>query len=685
MKKYVWDVESDGLLDNLTKIHCIAVEDVVTGEQWFFGPDALHLACARLDQADLLIGHNIVAFDIPAMRRVLGWGPKSHQRVRDTLVMARLAYSDREKDDYQSDRDEVKRLSGGQSLDDWGVRLRVPKLKYTGGFAKYTEAMKDYVLQDVRVCSALYRHLLDIELTDEAVILEHRFALEAERLQARGIRLDVDAAHRLCAEMDAACEKVQKDISLLIPDTLEEMKTPAYWIVTWPNGARSVYDTKGEADNDRKQLKVRPRDWRLTKGPPERRFHPFNCNSRPQIREHLWKKYQWCSPKLTEKGEELLQQGEEFGALTREYGSVSEDILRGLSYPEARPLADFLMVKKRLGQVRDGESAWLKLVKEDGAIHHRLLHIGAATMRCAHSGPNMAQNPAVIVSKETGKPLMGLAGKFGYECRACYTAREGYVLVGTDLSGIEARMLAHFLAEYDGGKYVQVVLSGDLHALNMESLHRYAGYRLTRSATKTPFYALLYGVGALKQGQYFVNECVEAREEHRDLERYYEQNSRAITRFHYTGKTKLPYRPVEMAYADIGIKANSALERGIEGYDQLKRDTQAEASDGRLWVFDRFIPTRSKHGAINTRFQGGAAIIMKRWSVDTVAETRRQGLDAHWLVSAHDESQAEVRPGHVEAYKQIVLGAIPRTGEHYNLKIPLAGEAKVGANWAETH
>lgn len=685
VKEYVFDIEADGLLEEVTKVHCIAIEDVLTGERWVYGPDELQQALAKLDEADLLIAHNALGYDLEVLRLLLKWHPKPHQKVRDTLVIARLAYADRERDDYNEEDEDLNELNGAHSLEAWGVRLGCPKIDYQGDFKAYTPEMREYVLGDVKVCAVLFRHLQSLKLPEEAVVLEHRFAAEAERLSRRGITMDLGSVEALCRAMDAEVQRAQTTIQSMIPASVEEMKTPEYWVVRWPNGSYTPYETKGEADNERKALGVKPRDWRIERGPTARRYHPFNCNSRPQIRKHLWDKYQWKSPKLTDKGEELLKAGHDFDSLAQDYGSVGEDVLRGLPYPEAEPLADFLMVQKRLGQVRDGEKAWLKLVKPDGKIHHRLIHIRANTMRCGHSGPNMSQVPAVAVSKETGEPLMGMEGKFGYECRACFVAEEGYVLVGADMSGIEARMLAHFLFPYDGGAYRNLVLGGDVHTINVQSLARIAGFTVKRQDAKTTLYALLYGVGALKQGRFMVECCPEAHTEWRSREAYYLKNPKAIKRFHYVGGGKLPYRPVEAAYADVGQKTIDALEHGIGGYSDLKEETKKEAKSGKIWVLDRHIPVRSSHSAINTRFQGGGAIIMKRWTVETMHEVRRRRIDAHLLINAHDENQVETRPCHVEDYSEICLRHIVKAGEHYNLNIPLAGEVKAGKNWAETH
>src|SRR5690606_22039398 len=102
---------------------------------------------------------------------------------------------------------------------------------------------------------------------------------------------------------------------------------------------------------------------------------------------------------------------------------------------------------------------------------------------------NVAQTPRV------GTP-------YGADCRACFVASPGYVLVGCDAEGLELRMLAHYMAPYDGGAYVEAVVNGrkedetDVHNVNK----RAAGLN-KRDSAKTFIYALIYGAGDYKLGE----------------------------------------------------------------------------------------------------------------------------------------------------------------------------------------
>ena len=72
-------------------------------------------------------------------------------------------------------------------------------------------------------------------------------------------------------------------------------------------------------------------------------------------------------------------------------------------------------------------------------------------------------------------------------------------MVGADLSGIELRMLAHYLGRYDGGRYADILLNDDIHQVNADKIG------ITRRQVKTVTYAFLYGAGNEKIGMRYDN------------------------------------------------------------------------------------------------------------------------------------------------------------------------------------
>ena len=186
---------------------------------------------------------------------------------------------------------------------------------------------------------------------------------------------------------------------------------------------------------------------------------PFNPGSRQQIAERLQAKG-WKPKKRTEKGSVI----------------VDEEVLTGLDYPEAKALAEYMMLQKRIAQI----TSWLDAVGADGRVHGRVITNGAISGRATHMSPNMAQVP-------------NMDAVYGKECRSLWTVDEGNALVGIDLAQLELRCLAHYMQDDD---YTNTLLSGDIHEKN-----RQAAGLSTRAEAKRFGFAFLYGAGGAKIGQ----------------------------------------------------------------------------------------------------------------------------------------------------------------------------------------
>ena len=124
MKHYTFDIEADRLeISPEANIWCIVVQDVVTAELWRYGPEALQDGLDRLRMASTLIGHNIMAYDLPQLKAALKWTPDASCVVRDTTVMARMCFTDLANDDFRHKDSEIRSLAGANTLKAWGVRL----------------------------------------------------------------------------------------------------------------------------------------------------------------------------------------------------------------------------------------------------------------------------------------------------------------------------------------------------------------------------------------------------------------------------------------------------------------------------------------------------------------------------------------------------------------------------------
>ena len=442
-KKFIFDLETNGLLYEVDKVHCMVVKDVETSEVFTYTKGTMEEGLELLSTSTCLIGHNIIKYDLPVLEKLYNF--KYTGETIDTLLLAKLLYPGIMEEDIKQKQIPSK-LFGRHSLEAWGHRVGENK----GDFGKDTDwsefspEMLEYCIQDVETNHVVYNKLMEQPTPQPAFRYEQKFAEIIGRQERNGWEFDVEGAKKL-------------HFSLL--DEQEEL------LEQIQNTFKPVCKRGVEFTYKKKNLKkgIMADNTTVCKVS----FETFNPGSRQHIAVSLREKYGWKPKVLTETGAP----------------KISEEVLESLDYPEAQILAKLFRLQKILGQLVDGANSWLKLVKDDGRIHGSVDTLGAVTGRCTHNKPNVAQVPS------------GRAFK-GKESRSLFKSKKGYKIVGCDASGLELRTLSHYLARYDGGSYANEVLKGDIHTANQKA----AGLP-TRDNAKTFIYGFLYGAGAAKIGE----------------------------------------------------------------------------------------------------------------------------------------------------------------------------------------
>lgn len=467
MNVVVFDIETNSIKDfrnllGLKSIHCIALADP-DGEPELVPIDE---ALERLRLADVIVGHNILKFDIRALQRLYpDWSPTGV--VRDTLVLSRMLWPDVQDQDF-ANLHFPKRLAGSHSLKAWGYRLGVIKGEYgeTATWEEYSDEMGEYCIQDVRVTQALWKKIEKEDPPENPVEREHDFAEIISQQERNGFGFDVVGARKLHGVLLSEKAALSKELQSLFPDKVIVMKRPDYYI---DPTTLKAYPLKKDAPPHVRGI--------LIDGPPKVKRIPFNPGSRDQIAQGLIDKHGWVPTQFTPEGKP----------------KVDEAVLKDLDYPEAQAMLRYLLLTKRLGQLADGQESWLN-VERDGRIYGSVNPCGTVTGRCTHSRPNVAQVPRV-------------GAAWGAECRSLFVAPAGYKLVGVDASGLELRCLAHYTYPFDNGRYASEILQGDIHTVN-----QHAAGLATRDQAKTFIYALCYGAGDEKIGKILGGGKEEGRE-----------------------------------------------------------------------------------------------------------------------------------------------------------------------------
>jgi len=556
------------------QIYLCVTKDIDTGETLTWNnPNGLN---DYLNKATLLIAHNGIAFDFYHLNRL--WNTQIKLKsVFDTLVASRLLEPTRE---------------NGHSLESYGKQLGIPKINYKAVWqwmmdrkeeylnecfdAPIQSLLEHYCVRDVDVLVLAYRHITEQlaakEFSEESLELEHKVASIIAQQERNGFKLDTVYATLLLT-----------DLKTKMAGIYEQMQQ------RWPPVTKERISEKTG-----KRLK----DEIIT----------FNPGSRKQIGEKLIE-LGWKPKKFTETNQPI----------------VDESVLMDLSIPEAKTIAEYLLLQKRIAQVE----SWIEALGEDGRVHGKVITNGAVTGRMTHSSPNMAQIP-------------NAGSLYGPECRQCWTVEDDNVLVGCDASGLELRMLAHYMKDND---YVKTVTEGsskdgtDVHTKNQKA----AGLQ-TRDQAKTFIYAFLYGAGPSKIGAIVGGG---AREGERLINSFLE------------------------ATPSLQVLRNKVALYASKGY--------VPGLDGRkIWV-------RSEHAALNSLLQGAGAIVMKQALVIFHGKIKKYRWPVKLVANVHDELQFECPEVYADMAGNAAKDSIVEAGKHFKLRCPLDGEYKYGKSWRDTH
>ena len=432
----IFDIETDSL--DPTVVYIITVFDMQSEQiMTFLNPlEGLN----KLNSYDILIGHNVVNFDLPVLAKLYQFKPREDVQVWDTLIMSRLLFGDlynfEERFYPQWKLKLPPRLRGSHSLEAWGLRLG--ELKDTWGeqrtdwvmTSENQEEFLNYARQDTRVTKVLFDFLYPlIQNVWEPFLMETEVAKIIQRQMAYGFAFDIEAAKELLGSYYKEMADIEKELQKAFPPWEEQVGV-----------YKRANKAKGINAGDPKIVKVK-----------------FNPGSRKHIALKLQEKYSWTPQKFTELGNPI----------------INDEILNSLDYPEAKLLSRYLNLQKLAGLLAEGNQGVLKHIKADGRVHGTVNTLGAVSRRMTHSSPNVAQMPT------------------DSEFRKLFIApNDNCCLVGIDASGLELRCLAHYLARNDNGVYAHQILQGDIHTYNQQA----AGLK-TRAQAKRFIYAFLYGAG----------------------------------------------------------------------------------------------------------------------------------------------------------------------------------------------
>ncbi len=682
-------------------LHCLVIKDIESGfvfsctdHQYSAGHPAIITSETTDDRwgiedglrllmkADQIIGHNIIKFDLPAIQKVYPWFTYDEDKVLDTLTCSRLIWTNIADVDASKIRRGTTtltpRLIGSHGLEAWGHRTGNWKGDYSkvmqeqglDPWASWNPEMQSYCEQDVEVNHDVLKLIEKKQYSQQAIDLEHKVAFILAAQERAGFKFDVEEAEKL-SHLLIGEQAVLEDQLCSLFEPWEVFQ--GIFVPKRPN-RKLGYTGHYEVDDDGKKTFV---------GDPVRKTKTvvFNPNSRDHIADRLKVTHGWKPTEFTPSGKP----------------KIDDKILGSLPYPEAAQLARYMLLQKRIGQLADGRQAWLKHVTPEGRIHGGVIPNGAVTGRATHSNPNIGQVPSCTA-------------EYGHHCRALFTATPGHTrLLGCDVSGLELRMLGHFMAKHDGGAYADIVVNGDIHSANAAALNgmtyeeffsRKHELDHLRQQAKTFIYAFLYGAGDEKLGSIVGGNAADGT---------------ALRAKFLKGLPALMYligaseKDINTAKWKLGKelkkeKRNKAVIDALRQVVNMKPCGVKNTAERRGYLKGldgRFLHIRSSHAALNTLLQSAGAIVCKQWMVEFHKLLKERGFSDQVTQVAwvHDELQMEVAEDLVypewnekeqkTEFKSIIgdicVEAIAKTGVALGIRVALTGEYKIGNNWAETH
>lgn len=698
----IFDLEANGLLDQLTHLWCAVTHDLESGDTKIFSDHSNQIIDGDIEDfvnylfsQPEICGHNIIAYDLPAIEQVTG---KLYEgNVTDTLLLSKLLHFTRL---------QPKGASSKHSLDAWGIRLGISKPKQEQ-WTVWEEAMLHRCKEDVRINTLTYEKLM-VEKNfqpgiDKCIKLEHRVAHISREQVINGWLLDSDKLQENIDYLDREIESLRSDIEPNIPSVVKPKDSKMTWkdmnviMKKYDMGWRKVPITR--MDHLGKPIKktfkpvvakilksghydrwtalwfgITPESAigeRLVVGPYTRiEFSKVKLSQHALVKEYLlkqgWKPTQWTfkkdrdgkvlrddknkpinnSPKLTEDSYESIK------------GEIGNKISRWATLTHRR---------NTLANPKDDAKGWQNVVRPDGRLVCIPDTLGAATGRMTHK--NLVNVP-------------GVKSLFGKEMREVFIAEGGNVLVGADAAGAQLRLLAAAMEDED---YVRLVIDGseeddngrfigtDVHTQNglaaglidpvdvdwlrnNNSEHpkyhiyhdRFVG---RRGASKNFIYGLLFGAGDAKMGILVNGGAAEGKR---------------LKESFLAGFPKL-----QLLVDKLTEQYNNSKKKYKEGF--------IHGADGRRIYVD------SPHKVLNYLLQGNEAIYMKYVMCMSDQLLRKNKIRAKLLCFYHDELNMEVHPEDVEKTVKILSHSFVKAGEKLNFTCPMASDPKVGRNWYEIH
>jgi DNA polymerase I-like protein with 3'-5' exonuclease and polymerase domains len=626
MSKLVFDIESDGLFVTVKKIWVLVTHDIENDEVNIFSDhDANHkpllAGLEYLYNADALIGHNIIGYDLLVFRKILNWTPNPKTKIIDTMLLSQVI--------------NYNRFNGKHSLAVWGKFLGHEKPEHED-WSQYSAEMLHRCVEDVGINVKVYKHLMR-ELSTMAtkkpyiktsIKNEHTTAQFCADAEYNGWMFDKPKALALLAAMDEEMLAVQKLVEpKLRVETKRVDKEPKVpkWIKSGNYDAFTARYFSISPDTG-------PDDNRLVEGPYSRiEFVQPDLGNIDSVKLYLhtigWEPDDWNWKKK---------------------GNVFEKVSEKLTTSSLEKLGEVGQLIDKYYTTRSRHSilkGWLEGLDDQDRLHGSCFTIATPTGRARHSG---------IVNVPSADAA------WGADIRRLFIASPGYTIIGADSSGNQFRALCHYLKN---DEYTNEVLNGDVHQKNADVLTSIMVEEqknfpkvirettVSRKLAKPFIYAYLFGAGGEKVSLILTGM----------------RNAKLGNKIKAEFAKRIP------GLSELIKKVNTIFEK-----TSYSGDPWIPALDGRM------IPCESAHKSLNYLLQSCEAVTCKGATAMAYDRLKEEGIPFNPLIFYHDEIEFEVPHEYAERAAQIAKEAFRDAPKLFGVDI-MDGESKIGKDWYEVH
>lgn len=643
MKIRVFDIEANGLLDTINTIHCFVFSSLDGKETEKFDNTQWNEATKFMDTCDVLIGHNVISYDFPAIEKITGYVYKGKKV--DTLIMSRLQNPNRPVPFHAKNKKEAMKTHG---LYAWGVRVGIDKPEIER-WDEYTPEILHRCEEDVKINVAAYHELMREgkgQSWKSAHMMTFKLFENLAKQEDAGWLLDIPYIKKSITLLDHWIERIDRIIEPLLPltmDICEAKKDGEYNWVRKPFMKSGKYSASVEKHfeeivSDSTCVDVH---CKFSVGGPFSRiaFRPIDLGSAAEVKEWMlaqgWEPAEWNlddegnrrSPKMPKDGE----------------------------FPGVESKVGKLYVKRAKSvHRRSNMQGWLNRVRPDGRLPSVVSGL-TDTRRAKHA--NIANVP-------------NAEAFFGKQMRRGFIAREGWVLVSADAAACQDRFMCE-RANDDG--FTKMLLEGkkedgtDSHSLAQFAINKvtevFRLHAISRGKAKNFNFGWTFGASDNKLAKMI-------------------------------GGTKDAGTAIRAALGEV-FPAKAALIEAItkewrkNAKRRMNRWGNAEYYDGWITGLDGApVFIKSEHAVLVYAVQADEAVYMSavyNWIHQFLAKEYKWGNDYVVVCWYHDEVTVECREEIKGRVAKIMEKAFSKATDYFKLRVPQIGEACIGHNWLEVH